>query len=146
MRSLRDKTIKRYLKEDEVAIPIAGYEDYYITSLGRVFSSKTTFEYETLERIPYGCIVWKELKPFFCHQYFSISLSKKGSGKKNFYLHKLVYENFYGSYDTAYWKIYFRDGNVENCSKDNLGLRFRYKSKKKLEEYQRQQRILQVLT
>ena len=86
MKSLREKTIKRYLKEDENAISIVNYEDYYVTSLGRVFSSKITFEYTTLENIDYGCIVWKELKPFYCHQYKSVSLSKKGVGKKNFYI------------------------------------------------------------
>lgn len=37
--------------------------DYYITSTGRVFSSKTKFEYQTLDKVNYGCIAWKELKP-----------------------------------------------------------------------------------
>lgn len=145
MKNLRQKTIKRYLKEGEDAIPIVNYDDYYITSFGRVFSSKITFEYTTLENIDYGCIVWKELKPFYCHQYKSVSLSKKGVGKKNFYIHKLVYENFYGPYNTYWWKIYFKNGDVSNCSRDNLGLRFKFKSQKKIEQYKKQQRILQVL-
>ena len=85
-----------------------------------------------LENIDYGCIVWKELKPFYCHQYKSVSLSKKGVGKKNFYIHKLVYENFYGPYNTYWWKIYFKNGDVSNCSRDNLGLRFKFKRQKKI--------------
>lgn len=146
LRALRQKTIIKYLDEGEKAVPITGYEDYFATTKGRIFSSKINFSYKTLENEEYVCIVWKELKPYNCHQYKAVSLSKKGVGKKNFYVHKLVYESFYGFYDTTWWKIYFRDMNTHNCVARNLGLRFRYKSKKKLEEYQRQQRILQVLT
>lgn len=145
LKNLKEQTIKGYLYEEEIAVPVINNDDYYVTSYGRVFSAKIRFTYTTLRNVDYCCIVWKELKPFYCHQYFSVSLSKKGSGKKNIYLHKLVYESFYGEYDTHWFKICFRDGDVGNCNKDNLALKFKYKSKKKLEEYQRQQRILQIL-
>lgn len=41
-------TISKYLNEGEKAAPVLGFDDYYITSTGRVFSSKTKFEYQTL--------------------------------------------------------------------------------------------------
>ena len=146
LKSLKAQSIKKYLLEDEIAIPIINFDDYYITSSGRVFSSKIVISYTTLEKIEYCHIAWKELRPFYCHQYKSISLSQKG-GKKNFYLHKLVYEAFYGKYDTSWWRIGFKDGNVENCDKDNLKLVFRYSksNKRKIREYEKQQRILQIL-
>ena len=143
-KSLKRETINRYLKEGEEATEIINYEDYYITSFGRVFSSKTKFTYETLDKIDYGCIVWKELKPFYTGRYKTVTLVSKGN-RKNILIHKLVYEAFLGSYSKHYFKIVFKDGDPENCNVNNLRLEFKNKSKRTLENYQRQQRLQELL-
>lgn len=143
-KSLRKDTISKYLNEGEKAAPVLGFDDYYITSTGRVFSSKTKFEYQTLDKIDYGCIVWKELKPFYTHRYKTVTLIAKGK-RKNIPIHKLVFEAFNGSYNEYFFKIVFKDKNPENCSINNLKLEFKNKSKKTLEKYRRQQRLYEVL-
>lgn len=144
-KNLKKATISRYLKEGEKAVPVINFDDYYVTSFGRVFSSKTKFDYQTLDKIDYGCIVWKELKPFYTHRYKTVTLIQDKK-RKNIPVHKLVYEAFLGSYNQHYFKIVFKDDNPENCNVNNLRLEFRNKSKKTLENYQRQQRLLELLS
>ena len=138
------ETIDSYSKEGEKIVHILGHDDYYVTSHGRVFSSKKTFTHETLNKEMYGCIVWKELKPFYTHRYKTVTLVSEGK-RKNIPIHKLVFEGFQGKYDTSFFKIVFKDKNPENCRISNLRLEFKNKSKKTLEKYQRQRRLHEVL-
>lgn len=65
--------------------------------------------------------------------------------RKNIPVHKLVYEGFFGAYNTRFFKIVFKDNNPENCRRSNLRLEFRNKSQKTLKEYERQQRLYELL-
>lgn len=141
---LKIETINKYLIEGEKVTPVLGYEDYFITSLGRVFSAKKTFTHETLDKEMYGCIVWKELKPFYTHRYKTVTLIGNGK-RKNIPIHKLVYEGFFGHYDTKFFKIVYKDKDPENCRASNLRLEFKNKSQKTLEKYQRQRRLYEAL-
>ena len=143
-KNLEKVTIKKYLKDNEVAEPILDYDDYFVTNFGRVFSAKKKFTHETLKKEMYGCIVWKELKPFYTHRYKTVSLVKDGK-KKNIPVHILVYEQFWGAYDKHYFKIVFMDKNTENCNKNNLRLEFKNKSKKTLEKYKKQKQMIELL-
>ena len=143
-KNLMKDTIKDYLFIGEDAVPVINFDDYYITSFGRVFSSKKRFEHQTLDKIDYGSVVWKELKVFYTHRYKTVTLVQNGK-RKNIPVHKLVYEGFFGAYNTRFFKIVFKDNNPENCRKSNLRLEFRNKSQKTLKEYERQQRLYELL-
>lgn len=82
-KNLMKDTISKYLNEGEKAAPVLGFDDYYVTSTGRVFSSKTKFEYQTLDKVNYGCIAWKELKPTIVRGYKTVNLSNRNV-RKNF--------------------------------------------------------------
>lgn len=143
-KNLKSSTINNYLNEGEKAVPVFGYEDYFITSHGRVFSAKKTFTHETLDKELYGCVVWKELKPFYTHRYKTVTLIAKGK-RKNIPIHKLVFEGFQGHYDTSFFKIVFKDKNPENCKNSNLRLEFKNKSQETLERYQKRQRLNAIM-
>ena len=142
--SLKQDTIKKQLQEGEKAVTVLGYEDYYVTNFGRVFSAKKKFTHETLNNVVYGCVAWKELKPFYTHRYKTVTLVKKGK-KKNVYIHTLVYEQFKGVYDKHYFKVVFKNKDMEDCNIDNLELEFKNKSKRNIENYKKQQSILDAL-
>ena len=143
-KNLMKDTIKDYLFIGEDAVPVTNFDDYYITSFGRVFSSKKRFEHQTLDKIDYGSVVWKELKVFYTHRYKTVTLVQNGK-RKNIPVHKLVYEGFFGAYNPRFFKIVFKDNNPENCRRSNLRLEFRNKSQKTLKEYERQQRLYELL-
>ena len=77
-KNLMKDTIKDYLFIGEDAVPVTNFDDYYITSFGRVFSSKKRFEHQTLDKIDYGSVVWKELKVFYTHRYKTVTLVQNG--------------------------------------------------------------------
>lgn len=139
--------LKRLLYYGETVRPIAEteFEGYFVTNLGRVFSSKKQVNYITLNGIEYNCIVWKELKPFYTHQYKTVTLVSKGKKRKNVYIHKLIYESFIGKFDTHYFKIVYKDKDTENCTLDNLKLDFRNKSRANLLKYTKQKHLLEAL-
>ena len=138
--------LKELLYYGETVKPVSGFTGYYITNLGRVFSSKKQVQYKTLYGIEYNCIIWKELKQFYTHQYKTVTLTDKGKKRKNIYVHKLIYENFVGEYDKYYFKIVYKDNDTENCILDNLKLDFRNKSRANLLKYAKQKAMLESLT
>ena len=138
--------LKNLLYYGEIVKPIMDWDGYYVTNLGRVFSAKKRVEYKTLNGMNYECIVWKELKPFYTHRYKTVTLVDKGKKRKNIYVHKLIYENFVGAYDTHYFKIVYKDLDTENCILDNLKLDFINKSRANLLKYTKQKHILDTLT
>lgn len=143
-KNLKKDTIKKYLQEGEKATPVLGFEDYYITSTGRIFSSKCKFSYQTLERVDYGCIVWKELKPYLVRGYPTVTLT--GNKKRgNFYIHELVFVNFFGEYDKHYFKIVHINRKKQDNRLENLKLEFRNKSQKNIDKYVLQNKILSHL-
>lgn len=138
--------LKNLLYYGETVKPVQGFSNYWISNLGRVFSSKKRVQYKTLNGMSYECIIWKELKPFYTHRYKTVTLTDKGGKRKNIYVHKLIYENFVGLYDTHYFKIVYKDLDTENCTLDNLKLDFRNKSRANLLKYTKQKHILDTLT
>ena len=85
--------LKNLLYYGETVKPVQGFSNYWISNLGRVFSSKKRVQYKTLNGMSYECIIWKELKPFYTHRYKTVTLTDKGGKRKNIYVHKLIYEN-----------------------------------------------------
>ena len=133
--------LKQMLYYGETVKPVVDFNGYYVSNLGRVFSGKKEVSYRTLEGIEYSCTIWKELKPFYTHQYKTVTLVQKGKKRKNIYIHKLIYESFIGLYDKHYFKIIYLDRNPENCTLDNLKLDFKNKSRKNLLKYNKQKRF-----
>lgn len=138
-------SLKKLLYYGETVKPVRSFDNYWVTNLGRVFSSKKRVSYRTLNGINYECIIWKELKPFYTHQYKSVTLVSKGKKRKNCYIHNLIYESFIGSYDKHYFKIIYLDKDPENCTLENLKLDFRNKSRQNLLKYNRQKHLLDAL-
>ena len=126
--------IDRYLFNGERATLILGYEDYYITTTGRVFSAKKKVEYETLNGVKYQAIVYKELNQMNVKGYKVVSLSRRKEGAKKFYIHDLVYRNFIGDFNKQ------EDNNL-----NNLMLEFRKKDSKFIEKYFYQKKLLNCL-
>lgn len=140
-KNLMKDTISKYLNEGEKAAPVLGFDDYYITSTGRVFSSKTKFEYQTLDKVNYGCIAWKELKPTIVRGYKTVNLSNRNVRKK-FYIHELVWITFMGDYVKHYFKIKHINKNKLDNRLNNLALEFRKKDKKFIDKYVYQSKLL----
>lgn len=138
--------LKQLLYYGETVKPIKEFTNYYVTNLGRVFSSKKRVNYKTMNGMEYNCIIWKELKQFYTHKYKTVTLTDKGKKRKNIYVHKLIYEAFIGEYDKQYFKIVYKDNDTENCTLDNLKLDFRNKSRANLLKYAKQQKMLESLT
>lgn len=137
--------LKNYLYYGEKVRPVKGFNNYFVTDLGRVFSSKKQVTYKTLEGVEYTCIIWKELKSFYTHQYKTVTLVDKGKKRKNIYIHKLIYESFIGDYNKQYFKIIYKDKDTENCTLDNLKLDFINKTRANLLKYQKQKHLLEAL-
>lgn len=137
--------LKKLLYYQERVKKINDFEGYYITDQGRVFSSKKRVTYKTLKGVEYECIIWKELKQFYTHQYKTVTLVQKGKKRKNIYVHRLMYETFHGNYNTHYFKIVYKDMNTENCILSNLKLEFRNKSRENILKYNRQKHLLSCL-
>lgn len=138
--------LDKFLYYGEIVKPILDWDNYWVTNLGRVFSSKKKVEYKTLEGNTYSCIVWKELKPFYIGRYKAVTLVSKGKKRKNILTHKLVYEAFNGKYDTKYFKVVYKNGDTENCTLDNLRLDFRNKSRASVMNYLKQKHLLEALS
>lgn len=139
------KNLSKILYYGEEVKPVKEFDNYWVSNLGRVFSSKKRVTYRTLNGLEYECIIWKELKPFYTHQYKSVTLVSKGKKRKNVYIHNLIYESFIGSYDKHYFRIVYRDKDAENCILDNLKLEFRNKSRENILKYNKQMTILNDL-
>lgn len=137
--------IDRYLLEGERATLILGYEDYYITSYGRVFSAKKKVNYQTLNGVQYQAIVYKELNQMNIKGYKVVSLSRRKEGSKKFYIHDLVYRNFVGDFNKHYFQIKHINKKKEDNNLDNLALEFRKKDSKFIEKYFYQQKLLNCL-
>lgn len=138
--------LDKFLYYGEIVKPILDWDNYWVTNLGRVFSSKKKVEYKTLNGNNYSCIVWRELKPFYTGKYKTVTLVEKGKKRKNILIHKLVYEAFNGKYDTHYFKIIYKNGDTENCTLDNIRLDFRNRSRASLMQYTKQKHLLEALS
>lgn len=139
------KNLIKLLHYGEEVKPVAAFNGYYVSNLGRVFSAKKQVQYKTLSGAEYNCIVWKELKQFYTHRYKTVTLVDKGKKRKNIYVHTLVYEAFNGEYNKQYLKVVYKNGDTENCTLDNLKLDFKKRTRANLIEYVKQKRILDCL-
>lgn len=137
--------LNKILYYGEIVKPIMDWDNYWVSNLGRVFSSKKKVTYRTLEGNNYSCICWRELKPFYMGRYKAVTLVEKGKKRKNILVHKLIYEAFNGKYDTKYFKIVYKNGDTENCTLDNIRLDFRNKSRAALIQYTKQKHLLEAL-
>lgn len=137
--------LNKILYYGEIVKPIMDWDNYWVTNLGRVFSSKKKVTYRTLEGNNYSCICWRELKPFYMGRYKAVTLVEKGKKRKNILVHKLIYEAFNGKIDTKYFKVVYKNGDTENCTLDNIRLDFRNRSRAALMQYTKQKHLLEAL-
>lgn len=95
---------------------LEGFEKYYITKSGKIF--KKINDDKPL----------KEIKPFLdSHNSYRVNLSTAKGKYTTKQLHTLVYKTFKGDinskrgeYNKTENMIVFMDGNIKNCSIDNL--------------------------
>lgn len=140
-----DNNLKLFLADDEVVKPIPNFEDYLITSTGRVFSTKKRVQTTTLDNKTYQAIIYKELKPSIVRGYKTVNLSN-GKTRKKFYIHELVFNTFMGEVlNRHYFKIRHNNGNKLDNRLDNLSLEFRKKDQKFIDKYVYQTSILNCL-
>ena len=139
-----DKNLQLFLKPNESAKIIEGFEDYLITSTGRVLSTKKRVKTTTLDNKVYQAIIYKELKVGIIQGYKTVNLSHKKKYKK-FYIHELVFKNFIGEYDKYYFRIKHINGDKLDNNLDNLKLEFRKKDSKFIDKYVYQSKILNCL-
>lgn len=139
-----DTNLKLMLYEGEEARVIRDFEDYIITSQGRVLSAKKKVHTTTLNNKTFECIIYRELSTSIVRGYKTVNLSQKGIRKK-FYIHELVFNAFVGEYMKAYFKIKHIDGDKLNNRVGNLLLEFRRKDKKFIEKYYYQTRLIHCL-
>lgn len=123
-----DQNILRKLEYGEEIRPIPGYQNYFVTNTGRVFSAKYKIEYTTLEKIEYRCVIWKELSQRLIRGYSAVNITNDESIRKTEYVHYLVYEAFEGWVDRKVLKIVHIDKDKLNNNLNNLALEFRKKS------------------
>lgn len=139
-----DTNLQLMLYEGEEARVIRDFEDYIITSQGRVLSAKKKVHTTTLNNKTFECIIYRELSTSIVRGYKTVNLSQKGIRKK-FYIHELVFNTFVGEYMKAYFKIKHIDSDKLNNRVDNLLLEFRKKDKKFIEKYYYQTRLIHCL-
>lgn len=139
-----DKNLQLFLQPNESAKIIEGFEDYLITSTGRVLSTKKRVKTTTLDNQVYQAIIYKELKVGIIQGYKTVNLSNKKKYKK-FYIHELVFKNFIGEYDKYYFRIKHINGDKLDNNLDNLKLEFRKKDSKFIDKYVYQSKILNCL-
>lgn len=139
-----DNNLKLFIADDEVVKPIPNFEDYLITSTGRIFSTKKRVSTTTLDNKTYEAIIYKELKPSIVRGYKTVNLSN-GKTRKKFYIHELMFNTFLGQFDKHYFKIRHNNRNKLDNSLDNLSLEFRKKDKKFIDKYVYQTSILNCL-
>ena len=65
-----DSNLEKLLYYGEEAKKVIGCNNYFVTSFGRVFSSKYKLEYETLEGEKYHAVIWKELSQRLTNGYY----------------------------------------------------------------------------
>lgn len=129
-----DNNLKMYLRDGETAKSINGFNDYIVTSDGRIFSTKKRVQACTLDGKVYEVIIYRELKATPVRGYKTVTLSNK-KNRKNYYIHELVFNTFMGGYDKSYFKICHINGDKNDNSLDNLKLEFRKKDKKFIDRY-----------
>lgn len=139
-----DPNLKLMLYENEEVRAIREFEDYIVTSQGRVLSAKKKIHTTTLNNKTFECIIYRELKPSIVRGYKTVNLSKKKNYKK-FYVHELVFNAFVGEYMKAYFKIKHLNGDKLDNRVGNLQLEFRKKDKKFIEKYHYQTRLIHCL-
>lgn len=139
-----DSNLRLFLHQGESAKYIEGFEDYLITSNGRVLSTKKRVRTTTLDGQTYEAIIYKELKTTLIRGYKTITLSNK-KNRKNCYIHELVFKSFIGEYDKCYFKIRHINGDKLNNSLENLKLEFRKKDQKFIDKYVYQNKLLRCL-
>lgn len=139
-----DRNLKLYLNEGETVKTINGFEDYIVTSEGRIFSAKKRVQTTTLDGKVYQAIIYKELKTTLVQGYKTVTLSNRKK-RKNCYIHELVFKSFFGEFDKSYFKIRHTNGDKLDNSLDNLKLEFRKKDKKFIDRYVYQTSILNCL-
>ncbi|WP_455543856.1 hypothetical protein [Intestinibacter sp.] len=144
---MTDKYLQSLLYYGEEVRPVQEFSNYWITNLGRVFSSKKRVNYKTLQGVEYECIIWKELKIFYLNgKYKAVTLTEKGNKRKNVYIAQLVYETFIGKYDKHFYKVCYKDRDTENCNLSNLYLDIRNKTRANLLKYTKQKALLKALS
>lgn len=139
-----DKNLQLFLQPNESVKPIEGFEDYLITSTGRVLSTKKRVKTTTLDNKTYEAIIYKDLKTTLIRGYKTITLSHKKK-RKNCYIHELVFKTFIGEYDKYYFKIVHINKNKLDNNLENLKLEFRKKDQKFIDKYVYQNKILNCL-
>ncbi|MGM9535943.1 MAG: hypothetical protein ACI3VR_11845 [Intestinibacter sp.] len=142
--------MKNLLYPGEVVKYIPKFEHIYaITSKGRVFSEKKGRVYVTLKGEEYAATVYKELKAFNVRGYKAVCLSYKDIfttiKKKNYYIHELLVTTFLGGYNKYFFRIRHINNKKDDNRLENLKLEFRRKDKDFIEDYKRQQRMLELL-
>ena len=139
-----DSNLKLFLQEGETVKQIEGFEDYLITSNGRVLSTKKRVCTTTLEGQTYEAIIYRELKTTLVQGYKTVTLSNRKK-RKNCYIHELVFNAFLGYFDKYYFKIKHINHNKIDNRLDNLKLEFRKKDQKFIDKYVHQSKILNCL-
>lgn len=123
-----DSNLMKYLRYGEEVRPIPNYNNYFATSLGRIFSGKYKIEYNTLQGEKYYCVVWKELKPRLTNGYLSVNITNNEGIRKREYVHYLIYETFESWVDRTVLKIVHRDKDKLNNKINNLAVALRKKN------------------
>lgn len=101
-------------EQKEDILPIKGFDGYFVSRDGKIFSNKKG--------------TMKEIKPFL-YESVSLLVFKKvklySNGRKyTKMVHRIVYETFCGISLKTKEKVYFKDLNTLNCSFDNLTTEF----------------------
>lgn len=110
-------------KQEPIAISIDGFDDYLITSDGKVFSTRRKKPIQLKpQRASQSKKKYLQVRLFNEHTYSKTKVDKKGNPKqvgKLFYIHRLVYENFIGEIAEGL-TIDHIDENTNNNSVNNL--------------------------